>query len=282
MVKSRRRASAAKSRPNATLARRPSVSTSSRSVVVSIGRPSTIERHRAMRDAGRRDLEPRRSRAADHSSGVAVVARSKSTAGSPSARSRTAPPTSRVSSPPPLSAASARASGPSSQERQILEPSVLRDPEGRSFEPSRDEHAVLDMRRDIDAVAARREGVEGDEAEHRRREADQRHDRHAPARPVLDLERIAGAQARDRARRPRTGSGTAPAARGRSCPSGKQLLVQVAQDARRSRPRYTALHAAWRRIFAAVPAIRARRGDDWPRPSGRRTASRTPRRPRAG
>ena len=42
MVKSRRRASAAKSRPNATLAHRPSVSTSSRSVVVSSGRPSMM------------------------------------------------------------------------------------------------------------------------------------------------------------------------------------------------------------------------------------------------
>ena len=42
IVKSRRRASSAKSRPKRTLARRPSVSTSWRSVVVSIGRPSTI------------------------------------------------------------------------------------------------------------------------------------------------------------------------------------------------------------------------------------------------
>ena len=42
MVKSRRRASAAKSRPKRTLAWRPSVSMSWRSVVASIGRPSTI------------------------------------------------------------------------------------------------------------------------------------------------------------------------------------------------------------------------------------------------
>ena len=40
MVKSRRSASRRQSRPNATLARRPSVSTSSRNVVTSCGRPS--------------------------------------------------------------------------------------------------------------------------------------------------------------------------------------------------------------------------------------------------
>ena len=59
MVKSRRRASARKSRPKATFARRPSVSTSARRVVVSIGRPSLIRGHGAVVDPRRRDLETR-------------------------------------------------------------------------------------------------------------------------------------------------------------------------------------------------------------------------------
>ena len=113
MVKSRRSASRAKSRPNLTLAHRPSVSTSSRSVVVSIGRPSTMIVTVPCLTPVSATLNPAARARRIASPGTAVVARSKSSAASPSARSRTAPPTSRVSSPEPLSAASARASGPS-------------------------------------------------------------------------------------------------------------------------------------------------------------------------
>ena len=66
MVKSRRRASAKKSRPNATFAWRPSVSTSSRRVVVSIVRPSMISVTVPCEMPVARDLEAGRARAADH------------------------------------------------------------------------------------------------------------------------------------------------------------------------------------------------------------------------
>ena len=112
MVKSRRSASATKSRPNATLARRPSVSTSWRSVVVSIGRPSTMIVTVPWATPVSATLNPAARARRITSSVDAVVARSKSNAGSPSARSRTAPPTRRVSSPSPLRASSVRANGP--------------------------------------------------------------------------------------------------------------------------------------------------------------------------
>ena len=112
MVKSRRLASAAKSRPNATLAQRPSVSTSWRSVVVSIGRPSTTRVTVPCETPVSATLNPAARARRMTSSVDAVVARSKSNAPSPSARSRTAPPTRRVSSPAPLRASSARANGP--------------------------------------------------------------------------------------------------------------------------------------------------------------------------
>ena len=196
MVKSRRSASATKSRPNATLARRPSVSTSWRSVVVSIGRPSTMIVTVPWATPVERDLESRRSRAANRlRRSSAVVARSKSNAGSPSARSRTAPPTSRVSSPPPLSASSARASGPCLSGAEILEPAARQTAAGPSFDPPGDQDAVFDMRRNVDAAAAGREGVDGDEPEDRGGQAERASGstraRASSARPRADSGRAA-------------------------------------------------------------------------------------------
>ena len=120
MVKSRRRASSAKSRPNRTLAWRPSVSISSRSVVVSIGNPSTMIVTVPCFSPVGATLNPAARARFIVTSGGAVVARSKSPSGRPSARSRTAPPTRRVSSPSPSSAFSARASLPSASRRRSL------------------------------------------------------------------------------------------------------------------------------------------------------------------
>ncbi len=66
MVKSRRSASRFQSRPNRTVAWRPKVSTSSRKVVTSNGRPLDHDRHRAVLDPGRHRLEARGRRAAHH------------------------------------------------------------------------------------------------------------------------------------------------------------------------------------------------------------------------
>ena len=66
MVKSRRSASFRQSRPKRTLAWRPKVSTSSRSVVTSNGRLSITTVIGAVLDAGRHRLEARGADAADH------------------------------------------------------------------------------------------------------------------------------------------------------------------------------------------------------------------------
>ena len=115
------------------------------------------ERHGPVSDAGRRDLEAGGSRAADHFARSSPSSRGRNRPGSPSVRSRTAPPTRRVSSPASLRAASARASGP--RRRTAPDPSAFRPRArgGRSFDMSGNQHAVLLMRRNIYAVAARRE-----------------------------------------------------------------------------------------------------------------------------
>ena len=66
MVKSRRRASAAQSSVKATVAWRPCVSTSSRSVVTSCGDVARDHRDRAVREAGRHRREARGPRRRDH------------------------------------------------------------------------------------------------------------------------------------------------------------------------------------------------------------------------
>ena len=100
MVKSRRSASARQSRPKRTLAWRPKVSTSSRSVVTSNGRlsittvtvPCSMPVGTGLKPAARR-------RGGSPPAGSAVVAMSNSPIGSPSSALRTAPPTTRASSP---------------------------------------------------------------------------------------------------------------------------------------------------------------------------------------
>ena len=118
----------------------------------------------------------------------------------------------------------------------------------------RHEHAVFDMGRHVDALAARREteisAISPISAAARPID-DQR--RHPAARPMLDRERIAQAQRRDRSRTAGTERGTGRGTRRRRATSGKQPLVEIAQRCRRWRPRYSARHRAWRRIFSFAP-----------------------------
>ena len=157
MVKSRRSASRFQSRPNRTLAWRPKVSTSSRSVVTSNGRPSittvTVPCSMPVGTA----LKPAASARRITSCGSAVVAMSMSPSGTPSSALRTAPPTTRASSPSRSSTASSRASGPRAARR--------RRASGRLAHRivARDELAVLDVRRHVGR--ARRRAAD---AQHRR------------------------------------------------------------------------------------------------------------------
>ena len=156
--------------------------------------PVDDDRHRAMRNAGQGDLEPGLARAADDFVGrrggreVEIdrrLAEREIPHGAADESGLLAPSVERFE----RSRERALPEGP-----QILEPSMRRDPEGRSFEAPRDQHAIFDMRRDVNAAAPRRERVDGDEAEHRRRQADERHHRDPPAGPVFNLERVAGPQ----------------------------------------------------------------------------------------
>ena len=113
MVKSRRSASRTQSRPNATLALRPKVSVSSRSVVTSNGWPVDDQRHRAVLDAGRHALDAARPWRGGSLRRAAPWSRYRCRrAECSSSALRTAPPTTRASSPSPLSSASTRAAGP--------------------------------------------------------------------------------------------------------------------------------------------------------------------------
>ena len=97
MVKSRRAASLRQSSVQATVAWRPSVSTSWRSVVISNGRPSiTAVTVPCARPVGTTRIAAARSRASTVSGGSGV-ARSMSETGRPDSRSRTTPPTSLAS-----------------------------------------------------------------------------------------------------------------------------------------------------------------------------------------
>src|SRR5260370_19571248 len=228
MVKSRRLASAEKSRPNATFAWRPSVSTSSRRAVVSIGRPSTMRVTVPCAKPGSAILKPARRARRTTSSGVAVVARSKSPTWAPSARSRTAPPTRRVSSPSPLSASSARASGPR-----------LSAVKSFSLRPSNPTRTLIRSvpapgRRSLRALARKPRGRAAQKDRARRDRVKRR-----PIRPAsLSTRGLASnvrtradsARAtRDRRCKRRKGSEKERAARGQPVTSGKQPLVQVAQ-----------------------------------------------------
>ena len=110
--------------------------------------------------------------------------------------------------------------------------------------------------------------------------SDQRQDRNARRRPVFELERIAGAQDEiDRVDRERAQEKSQRLERP-PAPSGKQPLVQVAQYSSGRAPDISLLMRHDIKLPASAPAIRAPRAGDWPGPSARRTASRIPRRPR--
>ena len=125
-MKSRRCASSPQSSVKATTARRPSVATSRRRVVISKGLPPRDRRHRAVLDAGRHGLQPRglqrrghlvrRQRGGDvdvadrlAEQGVAHAAADDS------ARNRPRPPPPGRPSPPPSPARSSRGAGRSSR-----------------------------------------------------------------------------------------------------------------------------------------------------------------------
>ena len=273
MVKSRRSASAAKSRPKRTVAWRPSVSTSWRSVVVSIGRPSTTMVNVPCATPVGITCSPAFLARAMAFSGVSVVARSRSPGRPPQARSRTAPPTSRVSSPGASSAAKARASGPAATDCD-RRGGRRRCRGRRSLEMSLDNHAVDDMRRDVFSVGARSEEFEKNEPGKRRGETDEGQHRQPAARPMFDRQRIAQRAGRDRARTARTARRNSARVSSAARPITRTAFRKGCAIFLRSRPRYTAPRAAWRSTFAAAPAIRARAIDDWPGPSGRRAASR--------
>jgi hypothetical protein len=112
MVKSRRSASAIQSRPNATLALRPNVSVSSRSVVISNGCASTTSVTVPWSMPVGTLLMPAALARRITSWGNAVVAISMSPIGIFNSALRTAPPTTRASSPLPFRSSSTRAVGP--------------------------------------------------------------------------------------------------------------------------------------------------------------------------
>ena len=112
MVKSRRSASRTQSRPKATLALRPKVSTSWRKVVTSNGCESTTSVTVPCSMPVGTLLMPASLARRITSAGNAVVAISISPIGSFRSALRTAPPTTRASSPSPFSNASTRAAGP--------------------------------------------------------------------------------------------------------------------------------------------------------------------------
>ena len=152
MVKSRRSASRCQSRPNATLAWRPKVSTSSRSVVTSNGRPSMTTVMVPCSMPVGTALKPAASARRITSCGSAVVAISMSPIGSPSSALRTAPPTTRASSPSRSSTASRR------DKRAFVAARAHRAGRGAvrgHLFLSRHEHAILDMRRRIGRVRRR-------------------------------------------------------------------------------------------------------------------------------
>src|ERR1700679_4051417 len=169
MVKSRRSASRAQSRPNATLALRPNVSVSSRSVVTSNGLPSTTSVTVPYSMPVGTLLMPAALARRMTSAGSAVVAISISPIGSFNSALRTAPPTTRASSPLPSSNPSTRAAGPdvsqgaSSSTRASL-----------IFFDSGNELAVLDMGGNVGRMRCRarksRQQDETDDDQHQRTE----------------------------------------------------------------------------------------------------------------
>src|ERR1700722_581143 len=231
MVKSRRRASCAKSRPNRTLAWRPSVSISSRSVVVSIGNPSTMTVTVPCFSPVGATLNPAARARFIVTSGGAVVPRSKSPSGRPSARSRTAPPPRGVSSPPPSSAFSARASLPSANRRLSLSrpPSIV----GRSlirYGRESDGHFRYALARRFPDRAGRRGRTGTCRAQRRtgRPASGSKRVRATNVRPLAG----SGRAKQDRSQRRRRASGKAPPAREWPATSGIEPFVEVAQDAR--------------------------------------------------
>ena len=157
------------------------------------------------------------------SSGRAVVAKSRSSPLTPSARSRTAPPTTRVSAPSPLSASRASRVHRVGAAANLgaFHPSI---PASGSFNSSRHEHAVLFVRRHVPPVAARGENIERTRP---RTAAARPRSVRMDTRPLVQCS-ISEDSARvksNRPRRRRTGSQTAQAAQGWSVPSAEQFLM---------------------------------------------------------
>ena len=205
MVKSRRSASRFQSRPNATLAWRPKVSTSSRKVVTSNGRPSattvTVPCSMPVGTA----LKPAASARRITSGGSAVVAMSISPSGSPSSALRTAPPTTRASSPARSSTASR------SLERRFLQPCGIEASAGPlSLGLTRHELAVLDMRRNIGRARRRAAPLrQHDEAADHEDERRDQQPSDAGKRPGARIAARPPASPTGRWRRRRTAPGTA-------------------------------------------------------------------------
>ncbi len=197
MVKSRRRASAAKSRPNATVAWRPSVATSAAQRRHLDRLAVDDHRHRAVREAGRRDAEAGRARALHHDFGqggggeveIARLLAQREVAHRAADQARLL--ALAVERPAARARAGLRRAG---ADRRGVRREWRR---GRSLEMSGHQRAVFDMGRHVDALAARRGRNQHDHSDQRRRQAEEDQRRRpgcaSNARPPADS---AGARTR--------------------------------------------------------------------------------------